>query len=72
MTKPATGAADITAAGLAALLQARAEGAAPVKAIMSIYTMQPDAIFTASGGQITSLKSLEGRKMRPAPSPPPT
>jgi NitT/TauT family transport system substrate-binding protein len=36
VTKVASGVADVTAAGIAALMQARAETGAPVKAVMSI------------------------------------
>ena len=46
VTKLATGSADMGTGGLAALLQAKATDNVPVKAVMSIYTMQPDAIFT--------------------------
>jgi NitT/TauT family transport system substrate-binding protein len=63
VTKTASGVAEVTAAGIAALMQARAEGAAPVKAIMAIYTKQPDSIFTVSGGSIGALKDLESRKV---------
>jgi NitT/TauT family transport system substrate-binding protein len=63
VTKTASGVADLTAAGIAALMQARAETGAPVKAIASIYTKQPDAIFTTAGGPIATLKDLPGRKV---------
>jgi NitT/TauT family transport system substrate-binding protein len=66
VTKLATGAADIGTGGLPALLQAKAEGDVPVKAVMSIYTMQPDAIFTTEGSGITSLKDLEGKTIATA------
>ena len=63
VTKTASGVADVTAAGIAALMQARAEAGAPVKAIMSIYTKQPDSIFSVAGGPVDSLKAMEGRKV---------
>lgn len=63
VTKTASGVADVTAAGIAALMQARAEVGAPVKAVMSIYTKQPDSIFSVAGGPVDSLKAMEGRKV---------
>ena len=56
--KPGMVVADIGTGGLAALLQARAQSPVPVKAIWSIYTLQPDAIFTTelpAGDWICSL-----------------
>ena len=47
VTKIASGVAEVGTSGISALMQARAETSAPVKAILSIYTKQPDAIFTA-------------------------
>src|SRR5579883_2092519 len=61
VTKLATGAADMGTGGLAALLQAKATDNVPVKAVMSIYTLQPDAIFTTTDSGIASLKDLEGK-----------
>jgi NitT/TauT family transport system substrate-binding protein len=61
MTKLGTGAADIGTGGLAALLQARAQTTVPVKAVMSIYTMQPDAIFTTEDSGISTLKDIAGK-----------
>jgi NitT/TauT family transport system substrate-binding protein len=66
VTKLGTGAADMGTGGLAALLQARAEAPVPVKAIMSIYTLQPDAIFTAEGAGINSLKDVAGKTVATA------
>lgn len=66
VTKLATGAADMGTGGLPALLQAKAEGDVPVKAVMSIYTMQPDAIFTTADSGIGSLKDLEGKTIATA------
>jgi NitT/TauT family transport system substrate-binding protein len=66
VTKLATGAADMGTGGLAALLQARATDAVQVKAVMSIYTLQPDAIFTTEGAGINSLKDLEGKTVATA------
>jgi NitT/TauT family transport system substrate-binding protein len=66
VTKLATGAADIGTGGLAALLQAKAEGEVPVTAVASIYTAQPDAIFTTSDSGITTLGDLVGKKVATA------
>jgi NitT/TauT family transport system substrate-binding protein len=66
VTKLATGAADMGTGGLAALLQAKATGAVPVKAVMSLYTLQPDAIFTTKDSGIDSLKDLKGKTVATA------
>jgi len=66
VTKLATGTADIGTGGLAALLQARAQSAVPVKAVYSVYTLQPDAIFTTTDSGISSLKDLVGKKVATA------
>lgn len=66
VTKLGTGAADIGTGGLSALLQAKAEGDVPVTAIASIYTSQPDAIFTTEGSGIAALKDLVGKKIATA------
>jgi len=61
ITKVASGVGELTAAGIAALMQAKAQGTVPVRAILSIYTKQPDAIFTSEGAGIKSLKDMEGK-----------
>ena len=66
ITKLATGTADMATGGLAALLQAKAESNVPVTAVYSIYTAQPDAIFTTEGSGIDSLKDLVGKKVATA------
>ena len=66
VTKLATGTADMGTGGLAALLQAKATDNVPVKAVMSIYTMQPDAIFTTKESGINSLKDLQGKTVATA------
>jgi NitT/TauT family transport system substrate-binding protein len=66
ITKLATGTADMATGGLAALLQAKAESDVPVTAVYSIYTAQPDAIFTTEGSGIDSLKDLVGKKVATA------
>ncbi|WP_050464678.1 ABC transporter substrate-binding protein [Herbaspirillum autotrophicum] len=67
VSKLAAGAADVGVGGMAALMMAAAEGGVPVKAIMSIYSKQPDAIFTVKGNGITNLKSLTGKTIATAP-----
>jgi NitT/TauT family transport system substrate-binding protein len=66
ITRIGTGSADVGSGGMTALLQARAEQKVPVKAILSIFTMQPDAIFTVEGSGINKLKDLEGKKVATA------
>ncbi len=61
ITKVATGAADVSNGGLASLMIAAAELQIPVKAVMSIYSMQPDSVFTLSGSGINELKDLVGK-----------
>jgi NitT/TauT family transport system substrate-binding protein len=66
VTKLGTGAADIGTGGIAALLLARAQTTVPVKAVMSIYTMQPDAIFTTEDSGISTLKDVAGKNIATA------
>jgi NitT/TauT family transport system substrate-binding protein len=66
VTKLGTGAADMGTGGLAALLQARAQTPVAVKAVVSIYTLQPDAIFTIDGSGISSLKDVVGKTVATA------
>lgn len=66
VTKLATGAADIGVGGLPALMTAVAESNAPVKAVMSIYCKEPDALFTVKGGPIRSLKDVAGKTIATA------
>lgn len=66
VTKLGTGAADMGTGGLAALLQARAEAPVPVKAIMSVYTIQPDALFTTPDSGISSIKDVAGKTIATA------
>ncbi|WP_028239772.1 ABC transporter substrate-binding protein [Stutzerimonas azotifigens] len=61
ITKIASGAADVGSGGLSALMMAAAEGGVPVKAVMSVYSKQPDALFTLEGGPITDLESIIGK-----------
>ena len=66
ITKIATGTADVGSGGLAALLQAKAETGVPVTAVLGVFTVQPDSIFTPEGSGITTLKDLEGKKIATA------
>ena len=66
VTKLGTGAAAMGTGGLAALLQARAQTPVPVKAVVSIYTLQPDAIFTTTDSGISTLKDLAGKTIATA------
>jgi NitT/TauT family transport system substrate-binding protein len=63
VTKLGTGAADMGTGGLAALLQARAEASVPVKAVQSIYTIQPDALFTTADSGISNIKDVVGKRI---------
>jgi NitT/TauT family transport system substrate-binding protein len=66
LTKVATGVADITAASISVLMQAKAQGPMPAKAIYSIYTKQPDSIITVEGNGIETLKDLTGKSVATA------
>ncbi|MCQ4308757.1 ABC transporter substrate-binding protein [Pseudomonas stutzeri] len=61
VTKLATNSADFGSAGLASLLQAKAQGDVPVVAVAPIYNKQPDAFFTAEGSGIASFKDIVGK-----------
>ena len=61
ITKVGSGAADVGFGGISALMMAGAESGVPVKAVMSLYSKQPDAIFTTKGSGITSLKDVAGK-----------
>ena len=61
ITKIASGSADVGFAGISSLMMAAAESGVPVKAVMSLYSKQPDALFTAKGSSITSLKDVVGK-----------
>ncbi|WP_321336358.1 ABC transporter substrate-binding protein [Breoghania sp.] len=66
VTKLSTGAADVGSGGLSALLQAVATEKAPAKAILSVYTKQPDAIFTTTDSGIEKLADVSGKKIATA------
>lgn len=66
VTRIATGTADVGSGGLAAFLQAKAQGDVPVTVVASAFPVQPDAIFTVDGGSVTSLKDLVGKKVATA------
>jgi len=66
VSKLATGAADVGVGGIAALMSAAAESGVPVKAVMAIYSKQPDAIFSVKDSAITSFKQLSGKTVATA------
>ncbi|MFC3606229.1 ABC transporter substrate-binding protein [Stutzerimonas tarimensis] len=61
VTKLATNSADFGSAGLASLLQAKAQGPVPVVAVAPIYNKQPDALFTAEGSGIEKFTDIVGK-----------
>lgn len=61
ITKVASGSADVGFGGISSLMMAAAEGKIPVKAVMSLYSSPPDALFTKASSQIKSLKDMEGK-----------
>ena len=70
ITKLATGTAEFGAGSVGALLGAKAESRDPVavKAILSMYCKQADAIFTVKGTGIQTLKDLAGHTVATAPA----
>lgn len=66
ITRIGTGTADVGSGGLTALLQARAQQNVPVKAVLSIFTMQPDSNFAVEGSGINMLKDMIGKKVATA------
>lgn len=66
VTRIATGTADVGSGGLAAFLQAKAQGDVPVSVVASAFPVQPDATFTVEGSGVTSLKDLVGKKVATA------
>lgn len=61
VTKLATASADFGSAGLASVLQARAQGPVPVVAVAPIYNKQPDAFFTTEGSGIERFQDIAGK-----------
>lgn len=66
LTKLATGQVDYAMAGLPALLQASAEGDMPVRALLPIFTSQPDALMASSASGIESFDDLAGKRVATA------
>ena len=66
ITKVATGTADFATGGIGALMEAAAQTPVPVKAILSVYTKQPDALFVVQGSPIHSLKDVVGHSVATA------
>jgi NitT/TauT family transport system substrate-binding protein len=67
LIKVATGAADFGESPLNALLTAKLESNAPVRAIMPVLTKVPDALLTTTTSGIRSLKDVEGKKVAASP-----
>jgi NitT/TauT family transport system substrate-binding protein len=67
MTKLAGGIADFAEAGVDALLTAKISTDLPLKAVMPIYTMPPDALVTTTSSGVKSLKDLPGRRVATSP-----
>jgi NitT/TauT family transport system substrate-binding protein len=66
LSKMSAGNGEFGSGGLGALMQAMAQGPVPVKAVLSIFNKQPDAIFTYEGSGIKSIKDLAGRTVATA------
>jgi NitT/TauT family transport system substrate-binding protein len=66
ITKMATGTAEFGAASISALFTAMVEQQVPVKAVLSVYSKQPDAIFFASGSPINKVADLKGKTVATA------
>jgi len=66
LAKMAAGNAAFGSGGLGALMQAAAQGPMPVKAVLSIFNKQPDAIFTYEGSGIKTITDLAGRTVATA------
>ena len=66
LAKMATGNAEFGSGGLGGLMQGAAQGPMPVKAVLSIFNKQPDAIFTYEGSGIRTIKDLAGRTVATA------
>lgn len=66
LAKMSTGNAQFGSGGLGALMQAAAQTPVPVKAVLSIFNEQPDAIFTYEGSGIKTIKDLTGKTVATA------
>src|SRR5262249_23166547 len=62
ITRIATGAADVGSGALAALLSAEAQNEVPATAVMSVFPMQPDSLFTVEGSSIRTLNDVGGKR----------
>lgn len=67
LTKVATGAADIGEVGLDVFLQTAAENDLPLKAVMPLFSLRPDAIATTVESGIDALTDLPGRTVATSP-----
>jgi NitT/TauT family transport system substrate-binding protein len=65
--KVAAGAAPIGDGDISAVMAGRVRENLPMKAIMSIYTISPHAIFVLESSGIKTFKDLEGKKVATTP-----
>lgn len=66
VTRVATGADDFGGAALNPLMAATVESPVPEKAVLSVYSKQPDAIITSTTSGISSIKDLAGKTVATA------
>lgn len=67
ITKIATGTSDIGAAGIEALMAARASENVPVTAVMNIFNTGPHAFYTTKDKGIASITDVNGKKIATSP-----
>jgi NitT/TauT family transport system substrate-binding protein len=67
VTKIAAGVAEFGIADIGSLMAGRVRTQVPVRAIASIYTRPPHAIFVTSASNIATFRDLEGRRLAGAP-----
>jgi NitT/TauT family transport system substrate-binding protein len=60
MTKLAVGNAQFATGGMSSLYEAIAESKIPIKAVMSFFSKQPDALFVVKDSKIKSIKDVVG------------
>jgi NitT/TauT family transport system substrate-binding protein len=63
LTKISTGAGQVASGGISTLMAGSVEHKLPAKAILSIFTRQPDAIFTTPQSGIKTIKDLAGHTL---------
>jgi NitT/TauT family transport system substrate-binding protein len=60
MTKLAVGNSQFATGGMSSLYEAIAESKIPIKAVMSFFSKQPDALFVVKDSKIKSIKDVVG------------